>query len=192
MDRYKEACFEIDKVHWLDENYEEDNGIYYPSEMLYSIRMIRTMDEFKPDAQEVLKIAARCQHFRRWEIQRNTYPMDKVGYLRWRKELYVYQSEEAAKVLIKAGYDEGFVDEFKQYVQKKDLKKNEGTQLIEDVACLVFIKYYLEDFSKKHEHDKLLSIIAKTWNKMSENAKEAALKIELPDALKNLVVEAIK
>jgi hypothetical protein len=192
MKKYQIACIEIDKAHSLDKSSEMFDGVEFPSEMLYAVRLVDCLGNFAPNASEQIKLAARCQHFKRWEIPRNTFPMDKVGYLKWRKALYVFQSEEAAKILEKVGYDNAFIDEVKLLIQKKEIKKNADAQIIEDVACLVFLEYYLEDFSKKHEPDKLKSIIAKTWAKMSDSAKNEALKINFKEDLKAILKEALK
>jgi hypothetical protein len=192
MNKYQIACIEIDKIHCLDKTSEMIDGEEFPNEMLYAVRLVDCLGNFAPNASEQIKLAARCQHFKRWEISRNTYPMDKVGYLNWRKALYVFQSEEAAKILEKVGYNIAFINEVKLLIQKKEIRKNADAQIIEDVACLVFLEYYLEDFSKKHEADKLKSIIAKTWAKMSEHAKAEALKINFMKELKAIIKEALK
>jgi len=191
MEKYLQACIEINKNHSLDKNIETIEGIDYPAELLYANRLVDRLENFKPDAGELLKLAARCQHFKRWEILRNAYPMDKVGYLKWRKALYIYQSEESAKILEQVGYDDEFISQFKMIVEKKEISKNPNAQIIEDVACLVFMDYYLEDFSKKHEPEKLKSIIAKTWKKMSNSAKSEALKFDFPGDLKKIILEAL-
>lgn len=82
-------------------------------------------------------------------------------------------------------------------ISKKGLKINAETQLMEDVADLVFIEYYMIGFASQHpEYDdaKWMEIIRKTWQKMSSRAHEFALagKNKLPEALAPLIMKAVK
>jgi len=192
MEKYRKACEEIDKIHKLDKTIEIFEDIEYPSEFLYANRFVKCLEKLAPQASEHIKLAARCQHFKRWEIVRVSFPMDKVGYLKWRKALYFYQSDEAAKILESVGYNNEFIEKVKILIQKKEINKSPENQLIEDIACLVFLEFYLENFSTKHEIDKLKSIISKTWAKMSKNAKYEALKIDFGQNIKSIILEAIK
>jgi len=55
----------------------------------------------------------------------------------------------------------------------------------------VFLDHYLADFASKHEEARLLDVLAKTWRKMSEEGRLAALELELPAAERSLVERAI-
>jgi len=50
-------------------------------------------------------------------------------------------------------------------------------QTLEDVICIVFVKYELEAFAGRYAEDdtKLADILAKTWRKMSERGHQAVL-----------------
>jgi hypothetical protein len=63
--------------------------------------------------------------------------------------------------------------------------------MLEDVACLVFLAHYLDDFMAKTEADKLPGILAKTWNKMSPPARDTALKLALPSAIPALLEQGL-
>jgi len=68
--------------------------------------------------------------------------------------------------------------------------------LLEDVASLVFIEYYMLAFVEKHpeyNEEKWIDIIRKTWNKMSADAHEFALagNIKLPESLKPLILKSV-
>ena len=78
-------------------------------------------------------------------------------------------------------------------VEKKNFKIDANAQLIEDVVCLVFLQYYLDDFVEKHKSDmpKLNRIIKSTWNKMSDTGHEQALTINFIPEIKNLVLAAV-
>ncbi len=56
-------------------------------------------------------------------------------------------------------------------LMKKELNRNPETQLVEDVICLVFVEYYLQDFAaEKHDDEKVVDILKKTLVKMSSRA----------------------
>lgn len=163
-----------------------------PKEVLYSQRMQYRLKQFLPDASENLQIAAYCQHVQRWTITRSDYPMNRSGYKKWRTELGKFHADTTAQVMHSLNYDEASIERVKYLLQKKGLKRDPETQALEDVICLVFLEYYLEDFTNKHEEGKIISIIQKTWNKMSEQGRSAALKLPLPQHLFTLVEKALE
>ena len=120
--------------------------------LIYSQQCFEWLKKLNPNYTEEQEIAARCQHFRRWDIPREDFPMDKKGYYQWRIKLYTYQAEKAADILLKVGYTEEFIHEVKCMIAKKDLRKSENSQLIEDVACLVFLEHYIEDFASSKDY----------------------------------------
>lgn len=181
----------IDAANKEDPRQESDGGNEYPKAYLYSLRMSETLDRFQPEASEALRIAVRAQHIRRWQIPRNEYPPGRVGYLKWRRDLGRFHADETAKLMQQAGYEDSIIEDVERLLTKQDLKRNPDTQTLEDVACLVFIQYYLEDFAPSQEREKLLGIIRKTWKKMSEAGRQAALSLELDPAMAALVQEAL-
>jgi hypothetical protein len=76
-------------------------------------------------------------------------------------------------------------------VRKENLKKDHETQTLEDVACLVFLDDQFEEFEKLHDEEKIVSILRKTWGKMSDKGHELALKIEMSDRARELVGKAL-
>ncbi|KAH9904795.1 glutamyl-tRNA synthetase [Xylariomycetidae sp. FL2044] len=63
---------------------EGDTVAEIPYELHYARQMTRWLAVRCPDASPALQLACRAQHFRRWEIPRQTYPMTRKGYLSWR------------------------------------------------------------------------------------------------------------
>src|SRR5258707_2492896 len=92
--RFADALARIDAA-----NAQDPHG----KELLYSQRMSAWLARIAPDASEALKLAARAQHIRRWSIPRSDYPMDRIGYLKWRTTPYKFHAEETAKSLGEAG-----------------------------------------------------------------------------------------
>ncbi len=181
---YNRACEAIDSLNREDPTSVEFEGKQWPTEYLYSLRMSDELNLFMPHASVTLKIAARAQHIARWRSPRSNYEMNRAGYLKWRSELYVLHAQYAGEQLEKAGFDQEFIEAVQQPIRDKVKRNSPDAQAVEDVACLVFLRYYFADFVQKHSGDKLNAIILKTWNKMSDAAHEQALKIPFePDHL---------
>ena len=189
--RFETAIALIDKANSEDINSYEVAGLNYPKELLYSLRMTRKLLRFEPNASKALQIAARAQHICRWKIARDAYPMDRVGYLEWRETLKKMHADLTADILEQVGFDDQFTDRVKAIILKKLIKKNEESQTIEDIICLVFLDYYFEEFAAKHNDEKVIDILKKTWIKMSDKGHEAALKIPFSEKSLILVKQAI-
>jgi hypothetical protein len=181
----------FDDYNAQDPHREDFHGDVYPKELLYASRMSERLTHYAPDAAEHIKLAARCQHIGRWEVPRNSFPMDRKGYLQWRSKLSLYHSEIASKILLACGYDQATIEKVKFLLQKKELHQHHPeTQLLEDVICLVFIEHYLHDFALEHEDDKVIDILKKTMKKMSKNAIDEVEKIPLSERIQSLLATA--
>ena len=191
MNRFEEAIAGFDRLNAGDPNQEIADGVSYPKELLYAQRMTACLHTFAPDASEPLQLAARCQHIQRWTIPRADYSKDRIGYKKWRNELKRFHAKTAASVLETAGYDETSVLRVKNLVMKKGLKSEPDVQTLEDIICLVFLEHYAVNFAEKHEDEKVISILRKTWKKMSSRGHAAALDLALPQHLKELVGKAV-
>jgi hypothetical protein len=190
--KYRQAIQRFDEANRKDPNQEVVNGEKYPKELLYAERMTEWLDKMDPDATEALRLAARCQHIERWVIPREEFPMNRPGYIKWRNDLKKYHAQRAEEILKDVGYDTETIERVKKLVMKKGLKTDPEVQMLEDVICLVFLEYYFEDFSNKHEDEKLVVILKKTWRKMSAKGREMAIKLKFPDRLEKIVNSAIK
>lgn len=191
MNKFQKAISLIDQVNAEDPIKEVAAGREIAKELLYSIRMTEKLDQFEPGASEAMQLAVRAQHIGRWKIPRSDYPMDRVGYLKWREELKKMHADMAATILGEAGFDEEVIERTKSLIRKKQLKTDPETQTMEDVICLVFLEYYFEEFAAKHESAKVIDILKKTWAKMSDKGHRAALQLPLSPASLELVKEAI-
>lgn len=189
--RFETAIALIDKKNAEDENTYQVSGLEYPKELLYSQRMTRTLLRFEPNASKALQIAARAQHICRWKIQRDEYPMDRVGYLKWRETLKKMHADITGEILQQVNFDVQFTDRVQKIILKKLIKKNEESQALEDTICLVFLDYYFDEFAAKHSDEKVIDILQKTWVKMSAKGHEAALKITFSEKGLALVKQAI-
>jgi len=159
--------------------------------LLYARHMTRWLERLYPDASEPLRLAARAQHIRRWRVPRNSYPIDRAGYLKWRSDLYTFHADEAARILRDVGYDEDTVARVRSLLKKERLKADADTQALEDVACLVFLETEFADFAAKHDEEKVLRILRRTWTKMSPRGHEAALALDLPPRARSSLEKAL-
>ena len=162
-----------------------------PKELIYGQRMSAALETFAPDASEALQIAARAQHIMRWKSPRDGYPMDRKGYLQWRHELYGLHAEWTAEIMRAEGYEDDVIERVGTLLRKKGLKTDPETQTLEDVICLVFLEHYFAEFAAKHEDEKVIDIVKKTWAKMSAAGQQAALALSLDASAAFLVKRAL-
>ena len=192
MDAYARARGLIDAAHAADPNRAADGR---PAELVYAERMEAWVERIAPGAGPLLRLAARCQHLERWSVPRAAFPIDRPGYLAWRRSLYVKQSERARELLLAAGVPAGEAGDAAAWVAKAGLKTNPGTQALEDAAVLVFLESEIEAFAAQHAQyprEKFVDILRKTWRKMSPRAQELALGLDLPAPVASLVREAVQ
>lgn len=190
-DAYARARAAIDAAHAADPKRAADGRA---AELVYAENMERWVAKLSPAAPEILRLAARCQHIERWTTPRDSYPMDKAGYHAWRRGLYVKQAERARQILIESGVPEGEAAEVATWVSKTGLKTNDGSQALEDAACLVFLESEIAEFAAAHAdytEEKFIDILRKTWRKMSPAAQSAALALDLPAPIAALVRRAL-
>lgn len=189
MSRLDAAFAKIDAANAEDPSRVLIDGIERPAELVYGERMSTTLARLYPDASEALKLAIRAQHIRRWTVPRTSYPMDRVGYLRWRKDLQRKHAEWAGAILADCGYSEDEIGRVASLIKKENLKRDADAQALEDVAAIVFLEHYAVPFAAKYEPEKVKDILVKTMSKMSEHGRDAALRLELPPGVASLVRE---
>ncbi|HYD16008.1 MAG TPA: DUF4202 domain-containing protein [Hyphomicrobium sp.] len=191
MNRLDAALAGIDAANSADPNRVAIDGTEVPAELVYGQRMSAMLARVYPEASETLRIAARAQHIRRWEVPRSTYPMDRPGYLRWRKDLGRKHAEWTAEILARCGYDETEIARVGTLVRKENFRRDAEAQAVEDVASLVFLAHYAGDFAAKHEPEKVVTILAKTLGKMSEHGKAAAGSLDLAPGVRSALEAAV-
>lgn len=190
-DKLSEAIARFDAANTEDPNQEMIDGRERPKELLYAERMSAWLDRLAPDASDVVRLAVRAQHIRRWSIPRDSYPMDRAGYRKWRIDLGKFHAETAGEILRDVGHDEETVTRVQSLLRKERLKADPEVQLLEDVACLVFLSHYFADFATKHDDAKLVEIVRKTWRKMSTRGQAAARGLALPADLETILARAL-
>jgi len=189
--RFEQAMAMFDAANGEDPNLEAHEGVEVPKELLYARRMSAWLEKLTPEAGEPLRLAVRCQHLCRWTIPRGDYPAGRVGYRQWRSTLAEFHARKAGEILRQVGYDPATVERVQALVRKEKLKLDPEAQILEDVACLVFLENYFNEFSLKHDENKIIDIVRKTWRKMSPRGRQAALALDLPERGRSLVEKAL-
>ena len=181
----------IDAANGSDPNVEILQGVGQPRALLYGKRMSAWLERVYPESSEPLKIAARGQHIRRWEVPRQSYPATRAGYLKWRTYLYGFHADCVAALMNEAGFESTAVERVKSLLQKRGIKTDPETQALEDVICLVFLENYFADFAATQDSEKLLNIVRKTWGKMSDKGHGLALQLPFTQSVQELLTRAL-
>ncbi len=190
-DRFQLAIGRIDAANAADPNLVFDGTAQVPAELVYSRRMTAWLGTLYPDASEALQLAVRAQHIRRWEVPRNSYPMDRAGYHRWRTGLYTFHADITAGILHELGYEQAVIDRVRSLLKKERLKADAETQALEDVICVVFLENYFAEFAARHDEEKVIGILRRTWAKMSQVGRDAALRLPMSPAAAELIGKAL-
>lgn len=167
MDKLTQVLEAIDTANRADPRQEEGE----PEAWLYGRRMSAELDRVFPDAPELLRIAARGQHIERWVLKRADYPEGRAGYLKWRRDLGAHHARRVGALMAEAGYDAEAIETVGGMLRKEGIKRDPQVQMLEDVICLVFLKFYFAPFAAKHPPAKIQDIVAKTARKMSPEAR---------------------
>ncbi len=194
MNRLDQVFSAIDQANAADPNMVEADGKQVPAALIYGQRMSATLDRFQPEASEELRIAIRGQHIERFSIPRETYPEGKAGYYRWRNELKKQHAIRLGEIMRELGYGEDSIERVGRIVRKERPQADPESQTLEDIASLVFLEFELDAFLAKYGHyepEKLADILAKTWRKMSEKGHGAALKLDLPKGIVDLLHQGL-
>ncbi len=193
--RFDAVIAAIDAANADDPRTSEVNGKARPYEIVYSERMTARMADMYPDASEVLRIAARAQHIRRWDIPRSRYPEGRNGYNDWRKACREHHGEVVTKIMSQHGYSEDDIDRAVMLIKKEQLKKDRESQALENVVDVVFVEHYFDEFLGKYsryDEDKIIDIVGKTLRKMSPKGHQAALSLDLPERTRDLILKAVE
>jgi len=186
--RFEAALRRFDEENSHDPNSE--NG--QPRELLYAQRLENWVLRLAPAASEALRLAARCQHLCRWEIPRANYPMTRAGYLKWRADLKKFHAQKAGEILREIGYDDEIIRRVQDLNLKKYFPADAETRTLEDALCLVFLEFQLAALAAKSDDDKMINALQKSWQKMTDAARAAALKLNYGGREKALLERALK
>eukprot|EP00878_Enallax_costatus_P023730 GHUV01025267.1.p1 GENE.GHUV01025267.1~~GHUV01025267.1.p1 ORF type:complete len:240 (+),score=68.58 GHUV01025267.1:1494-2213(+) len=178
--RLQQVLDGIDALNSQDPRQTTWQGKTLPYELAYSQWLTDWVLRLEPHPSEELRIVARGQHVQRWKSPRSNYPEGKTGYFQWREDLKKAHAATVVGLMQQAGYDQDSQDRVTRIILKKDLKKDPENQVVEDGLCLVFLEHQFADLLEKEGADKMVDIVRKTWSKMGQKGRAAALELDLP------------
>jgi hypothetical protein len=185
--RFCEAIRRFDELNSADPNRESNS----PRELLYAQRLCDWVMRLAPNASEELRLAARSQHLCRWEIPRDTYPQTRAGYHQWKNDLKKFHATKSAEVLRAVGYSEEMVTRVSELNLKKKFPADPETRVLEDALCLVFLQFQLGELAAKLDDDKTVNALRKSWEKMTDAAREHALALTYTEKERELIQRAL-
>jgi hypothetical protein len=189
--RFTAAIARFDQDNAADPNVERVGGISEPRELFFALKLSEWVLMLCPEASEELQLAARCQHLRRWEIPRASYPMTRPGYLQWRTALKAFHAQKSGEILRQTGYPEDVIIRVQNLNLKKNFPADPESRVLEDALCLVFLQYQLADLARKTADDKVINALRKSWAKMTPAAHAEAMKLNYGEHEKALLDQAL-
>lgn len=162
-----------------------------PRELMLALWLSDWVLRVQPTPSVALRLAGRCQHLMRFAVPRSQYPEGRVGYLKWRKDLSKKHADLATGVLLDVGFEQHVIEQVRKINLKQELKSDADCQAMEDALCLSFLDHEYPEFVTKHDDEKLIDIVQKTWRKMSERGHALALQLPLEGHGKDLILRAL-
>jgi hypothetical protein len=174
-DRFETALRRFDEENARDPNGHLQDGVSAPRELVYARWLSDWVLRLKPDASESLRLAARSAHLCRWVIARDSYPMTRAGYLRWRGDLKKFHAHKVGEILTEVGYSQDLVTQVQGLVSKSAFPSDPESRVLEDALCLIFLERQFGDLASKSSDEKLINALQKTWKKMTPAGQAIAL-----------------
>ncbi len=175
--RFEAALRRFDEANSRDPRLEQMAGLTQPRELAYAQWLTDWVLKLCPEASEELRLAARCQHLCRWMVPRDSYPMTRAGYLKWREELNQFHARKAAEILREVGYPDDVIARVQSLNLKRNFPRDAESRVLEDALCLVFLEHQFADLARKTAEDKVINALQKAWKKMTPRAQAQALKL---------------
>lgn len=191
MNRLEKAFELFDAYNKQDPNTINCGEVTYPAEYFYALQLYNWVKKLEPNASEELLLASRSQHIGRWKSPREDYPAGKAGYYQWRINLAKFHADTAGALMKQTGYTDEEIKTVQGIIRKEHLRTNHEVQVMEDALCLVFLQFQYEDFITKHEDEKVITILQRTWKKMSQAGRDAAISISFNPRGKELIEKAL-
>jgi uncharacterized protein DUF4202 len=188
--RFETALRRFDEENARDPNRQLKDGMAVPRELVYAQWLTEWVLRLNPEASEALRLAARSAHLCRWAIARDSYPMNRAGYLRWREELKKFHARKAGEILRETGYAEEIITRIQGLISKSAFPADPESRVLEDALCLVFLERQFGELAGKSSDEKVINALQKAWKKMTPLAQEMALKLTYTPREKELLDRA--
>jgi hypothetical protein len=189
--RFEAALSRFDEANARDPNVELVAGVAHPRELVYAQWLTDWVLRLCPGASEALRLAARCQHLCRWMVPRDSYPLTRSGYLRWRSALKQFHAQKAGGILREVGYADDMIARVRGLNLKQGFPEDSELRVLEDALCLVFLEHQFGDLARKTADDKIINALQKTWKKMTPEAQAFAVNLAYGPHERSLLDEAL-
>ena len=180
MTRIETALGKIDAANRLDPREQTFQGVSHPRERIFAQRVSDWIDRLQPASSEEVRLAARAHTLNRWEIPRNRFPMDTMGYHAWRAATANHSAGAATAILKTVGYSDEVVEKVRRLITRELDPKDPEAQMLEDADCLAFLEIKLGDYLDQWDEAKVKRILRGTWSKMSPEAHRLASDLPVP------------
>ena len=179
--QFADAIERIDAANRDDPRTELVDGQPQSRELLFAQRVYDWVRKLVDDPSEELLLAARAHTLRRWLIPRDRYPKTTIGYHQWRDTLAQLHADEAESILRAVGYQDEKIQKIKAFITKDNWPGDNEACALEDADCLVFLETKLGDYIDTWEDSKMLRVLARTFRKMTPDARTRADQLKLGD-----------
>jgi hypothetical protein len=190
-EKFAAAVRRFDEENSRDPNSVSEGGVSRPRELVYSEWLTHWVLKLQPEASEELRLAARCQHLCRWQVPRESYPMTRPGYLKWRADLKQFHARKAGEILSELGHKQSVITRVQNLNLKQNFPNDVEGRVLEDALCLVFLEHQLAELAEKTSADKVVNALRKSWQKMTPTAREIALKLSYAPRERELIEQAL-
>jgi hypothetical protein len=189
--RFREAIRRFDDLNSADPNRERIGDALRPRELVYAERLCDWIMKLALNPSEELRLAARSQHLCRWEMLRESYPATRAGYHQWKNDLKKFHASKSAQVLRAVCYPEEVIARVSELNLKKQFPADAETRVLEDALCLVFLQFQFGELATKLDDEKTINALRKSWEKMTDKARQLALGLSYSNRERELIHRAL-
>jgi hypothetical protein len=169
-------CFDAENSR--DPNLENIQDRMVPRELIYAQWLTNWVLKLDPDASEALLLAARSQHLCRWMRPRESYPMTRAGYLKWREDLRKFHAHKAGEILTELGFPKETVARVQSLNLKEEFPEDPESCVLQDALCLLFLERQFASLAARSTEEQMINAIRKSWKKMTPHGQAYALTLQ--------------
>lgn len=188
MAMFTEAMARFDEINRQDPRRQLFQGQEYPRELIFSQRVTFWLNQLNPNPSEGVQLAARSHTVCRWEVPRDRYESNTLGYHEWRGKTAEHSAATATKILSELGFSEELKKRVTSLITRTLPGKDNEAQLLEDADCLAFCEIKFEDYAKQWDKEKSKRILKGTWSKMSPAARLMADELSIAPQLRQFLL----
>lgn len=190
--RFDRAISRFDNLNRQDPRTDTHAGKSWPREFLHATKVSEWVIRLDPVAPESLRLAARCNAVRRWDIPRESHPRTTAGYHAWRAACRKHHARIAENILGEEGYAPDEIRAVTDLVQMKRFPADPRAQTLEDADCLTFLETKFHAYLAEWDETKIIRILKKTIGKMSPKAQSLGMMLELSPEARALIEKSLR